>query len=240
MKISKKYTLLTLFILVMIVLIFAASNVRLMKTLYLIAQVSPYEQVVPGAPSILVLGDSTGYGTGADTKEDSVAGRMGADFSGYTIINDSKNGRTINELVPVVAGLTGQYALILLQIGSNDILSKRPIDTVEMELRTIIQQLAGHTNHVVMMSSGNVGGAVMFSPVEAEKFEAYTRDFRAMFFAVQADTIMTYVDLFLEPEDDFFTQEPKVYTSWDELHPSSQGYAEWYKRLYPVLIYLLR
>jgi lysophospholipase L1-like esterase len=241
MKIPKIYILLILCIFAGTVIIFSnTSNMRLLKTLYLIATVSPYEQVIPGASSILVLGDSTGYGTGAGKKEDSIAGRIGKDFPEHTIKNNSKNGRTIGELVPVVEKLTSQHELILLQIGGNDILQERDITIVEAELRQIIRLLGPHTSHVVMMSSGNVGGVAAFSGAEAEKFESLTRDFRTMFLTVASETGMTYVDMFLEPEVDIFIQEPKIYTSWDDLHPSSAGYGVWYQSVGPVLNELLR
>jgi len=56
-----------------------------------------------------------------------------------------------------------------------------------------------------------------------------------MFIEVSVDTTMEYVDLFVEPENDVFVQEPKTYFSWDGLHPSSAGYATWYQSLAPVL-----
>ena len=204
---------------------------RTLKTLFLIAKISPYEKILPGAPIILVLGDSTGYGTGARHRKDSVAGLIGQDYPGYTIKNNSKNGRTIGELVPVSKNLVGNYELILLQIGGNDILQKRDVRAVEQELRTIILELSKHTKHIVMISSGNVGGAAAFSGTEAYDYEKTTRVFRSMFLQVAQDTSLTYVDLFLEPEDDVISNNPKTYLSIDGLHPSSAGYALWYKSL---------
>lgn len=47
---------------------------RYALTGYLIARVTPYEQVGTGGGSILVIGDSTGYKTGASRSSESVAG----------------------------------------------------------------------------------------------------------------------------------------------------------------------
>ena len=204
---------------------------RTLKTLFLIAKISPYEKILPGAPVILVLGDSTGYGTGARHPKYSVAGLIGQDYPGYTIKNNSKNGRTIGELVPVSKSLEGSYELILLQIGGNDILQKRDVRAVEQELRTIILELSKHTKHIVMISSGNVGGGAAFSGTKADEYEKVTRVFRSMFLRVAEDTTLTYVDLFLEPEDDVISNNPKTYLSIDGLHPSSAGYALWHKSL---------
>ncbi len=212
---------------------------NIFKTLYSIAKVSPYEQVVEGAPSIFILGDSTGYGTGADKKEESVAGLIGQNYPEYTIKNNSKNGRTIGELVPVVEKIEGEYKLILLQIGGNDILQSRDVAIVEKELRQIVTNLKSHTENIVMISSGNIGAATRLTGSNTEKFERQTREFREMFIKVSVDTPLTYVDLFLEPENDPFVSDPKKYFAWDGLHPTSAGYAFWYTKLGPVLRELL-
>ena len=208
---------------------------RKAKTIYLIAKVSPYEQTVPRAASILVLGDSTGYGTGARSAKDSIAGLIGKDYPGYSLKNNSKNGRTIGELVPVAQNLKNNYKLILLQIGGNDILQKRDVAEVEFELRNIVAELLKHTQYVVMISSGNVGGAAAFSDAKAQEYEKITRSFRSMFLRVAQDTAIAYVDLFLEPKDDVISNNPKVFLAIDGLHPSSEGYAFWYQSLKPIL-----
>ncbi len=205
-----------------------------LKTAWLILRVSPYEQSIPDAPVLLILGDSTGYGTGAKKAEDSVAGRIGQDFS-LTIENRSVNGRTISELLCDTRQFSGSYELILLQIGANDILKKRDIGLVEQELRELIGKLSPHTRHLVMMSSGNVGASPAFSGKVAEKYESLSRNFRAMFMDVAAGTPLVYVDLFKEPEEDVFALQPKKYNAIDNLHPSSAGYAIWYETLYKTI-----
>jgi len=206
-----------------------------LKTLALIVRISPYERSVPGGPTILILGDSTGYGTGTRTNTNSIAGRIGADFSSYSIENNSKNGRAIGELVPVAQSVSGTYELILLQIGGNDILQKRNAAAVEAELRTIVETLSDHTEHLVMISTGNVGAASVFHGEEAVTFERITRDFRVIFNTVAADTQLTFVDLFVERDVDPFVRDPETYLAFDGLHPSDAGYGAWYETLHPTL-----
>jgi lysophospholipase L1-like esterase len=208
---------------------------RYIKTFLLILQTSPYERVIDEAPQILVLGDSTGYGTGVNNPRDSVPGLIGRDFPNYTIVNNSRNGRTIGELVSVAEAVSGNYQLILLQIGANDIVSQRNSAEVESELRYIVEILAEHTPHIVMISSGNVGGAATFNAEQAELYTRLTREFRERYSNVGDETNLHYVDLFLEPEDDIMSQNPEKYLAWDGFHPSAAGYALWYERLRPVL-----
>ena len=208
---------------------------RIIKTGTLIALTSPYERALPNAPQLLVLGDSTGYGTGVMDNNDSIAGRVAEEYPDYEIVNQSQNGRTIAELESVAREVEGEYALILLQIGGNDILQGRDAEVVEEELRRIIISLTDNTDDLVMMSTGNVGGASAFTGERAQELEERSRVFRDMFEAVASDTPLTYVDLFVEPENDPFVAEPSVYLSWDGLHPSAAGYGEWYDSLQPVL-----
>jgi lysophospholipase L1-like esterase len=205
-----------------------------LQTLWLIVRVTPFEQTISGTPQILVLGDSTGYGTGATDSKHSVAGRIGSDFS-VTIKNNSVNGRTIGELVPVAQSVEQSYDLILLQIGANDILQKRSLKQTESDLRAVITSLTPHTQTLVMMSSGNVGSSPRFTGEAADTYSTLSRTFRDMYIRVAADTPLTYIDLFTEAEDDVFLQNPEIYTSIDGLHPTNAGYEEWYKKLYPVI-----
>jgi lysophospholipase L1-like esterase len=221
---------------VLLLIVFSQTNVfRYAKTFYLISQTSPYEQKVAAGPKVLVLGDSTGYGTGVSDPGQSIAGLIGQDFAGYTIKNNSKNGRTIGELVAPAKEVDGDYELILLQIGGNDILQKRNLSTVISELKEIITTLSPQTKNLVMMTSGNVGGSAIFSPEKAAEYESLTRAYREAFIQTADETSLTYVDLFLEPEVDIITNNPKTYLAIDGLHPSAAGYAIWYETLYPIL-----
>lgn len=212
---------------------------RLAKTLYLIARVTPYEQTIVGAPKILVFGDSTGYGTGATKGADSIAGLLGVDFPQYSIVNHSKNGRTIGEALVAIKKIptAERYALILLQIGGNDILQKRPPDAVRSELSELFAISLEHSDHVIMVTSGNVGAAAAYvGTKEADVYEQLTRHYREMVMPMAVESGVTYIDLFEEPGVDLFLREPTVYLASDGLHPSSAGYAYWYTKVQPVVV----
>jgi len=46
---------------------------------------------------------------------------------------------------------------------------------------------------------------------------------------------LDFVNLFDEPKDDVFVQDPDTYVAADGLHPSSAGYGIWFAKLLPVL-----
>ncbi len=238
---------LLLFILVVIalvLLVWFTGTLRTLKSIWLIVEVRPYEQIGVGEnpPSILVLGDSTGYGTGAGHGKYSIAGLIGADYSDYTIINNSKNGRTIGEALAEIKTLptAPKHKLILLQIGGNDILAKRPIDVVRGELGTLHQEVKSRAEHVVMISSGNVGTSAAFTGTKkADEYDRLSRQYRELFIAMARESDVTYVDLFEETDQDAFLREPKKYLAIDGLHPSREGYAYWYKTLRPEIAVIL-
>lgn len=229
----------TIFIFIMIAIFTDAW--RFAKTIWLIAEVTPYEQAGSGSDAlkILVLGDSTGYGTGAGSGSKSIAGLMGADFPDYSIENNSKNGRTIGEALTEIKLLPTDrsYQLILMQIGGNDILQNRPVDVVRTELLQLFSEAKKRSgNKVVMVSCGNVGGSAAFAgTADSLRFERLSRQFRSMFLEVASESDVTYVDLFHEPADDIFVREPKTYLAIDGLHPSAAGYANWYQYVGPAV-----
>jgi lysophospholipase L1-like esterase len=225
---------------VILAIVWFTGALRTLKTIWLIAEVRPYEQVGLGEnpSSMLVLGDSTGYGTGAGAGKYSIAGLIGADYPSYTIINNSKNGRTIREALSEIQTLSteSRYSLLLLQIGGNDILQKRDADVVRRELMTLYEEAKLRAEHVVMISSGNVGTAAAFTGTKkAGEYERLSRQFRDTFIAVALESGVTYVDLFEESDTDVFFLEPKKYLAIDGLHPSKEGYAYWYRALKPSL-----
>jgi len=217
------------------VFLYMTDAFRYMKTYYLIARVAPYEQTGSGEGAIQFLGDSTGYGTGATRGKYSIAGRLGAEYPGYAITNQSVNGRTIDILLQDIAGFSGQFDLIVLQMGGNDILQKRDTDLVLADLEAVLQRLLPHTKEIVMLTSGNVGGAIAFSGAEAQEYERLTRAYRTRVIELSKNTPhFTYVDLFDEPGHDPFQEQPDTYTALDDLHPSNAGYGLWYSKAKPA------
>lgn len=208
------------------------------KVFVLILQTSPYTQ--DGTDKTLhVLGDSTGYGTGVRDAKDSIAGRIGQDYPILRITNDSVNGRTIGELVSVVENLSGRYDVILLQIGGNDVIQSRSASDVERELATIFSKLKTHTDHIIMMSSGNVGGATIFDETKAKQMQQQTLLLREVFMKTSAENGVSYVDLYVAPKEDLFILESERYLAMDGLHPSAAGYGLWYEKLRPVVVGVL-
>ncbi len=186
---------------------------------------------------LLVVGDSTGYGTGATHPEESVAGRLGTLYPEASIENESVNGMKTAELATLLAaqpkGMT--HSLIVLQIGGNDILFFTPLRDVERDIRVAYRAARERSERVVHLSAGNVGAAPAFGPALSALYHARTLRFREMFMRAAREEGVTYVDLYLPPPLDPFRADPRRYHSADGLHPSSDGYGVWFEKLKDML-----
>jgi len=229
------YILLAGVVLMLIFSLYYTNALRYAKSLYLIAQITPYEQVGTSEKRILIIGDSTGYGTGARDQRETIAGRIGAEWPEFSITNKSVNGDTIASATDRVKNIDGQYDLILLQLGANDIIQKHPLADVLNDLEQLIAILTPHTKEIVMMSAGNVGGAPAFRRVK-EDYQYRSRQFHQALeeFAV-TQPHFTYVHFYEDPAEDPFVLDPARYMALDGLHPTDAGYGLWYQTLAPVL-----
>jgi lysophospholipase L1-like esterase len=194
-------------------------------------------EITPPEPAyrLLVVGDSTAVGTGAGNPALSVAGRLAGAFPALRIDNRAVDGaRTADVLQQLSRAPAARFDAILIQTGGNDILRL----TDPARLRRITEQLfdAAHaqSDHVVMMSTGDVGRAPAFPwPLDA-LYSRRTRVVRALFMELAAANNIDYVDLFDPRADNPFRREPAKYYARDGLHPSAAGYGEWFTRLMAV------
>ena len=112
--------------------IFSPKLQQVLKVGWLILQTFPYQQVGAGAGLIVVVGDSTAYGTGVRDSKESVAGRIGAEFPSHEVLTLAQNGRVIGEVVGTLkeTNLKVPADVLLLQIGGNDILQDADMSSV--------------------------------------------------------------------------------------------------------------
>jgi len=221
---------------ILITLLLATGWWRYVLTGYLIARVTPYEQVGNDGGSILVIGDSTGYGTGAARSGESIAGRIGADYPSYSITNNSVNGRKIAGAMEVAQGLadSDRYDLIVLQIGANDLIAGVEADVVASDSQQLIEAVIPHTQKIIVISAGNIGATPLFAGDQAARYTDASRQFdQQMAILGQTYDDMDFVSLFDEPADDPFVEKPDIYTAIDGLHPTSAGYGIWYQKAKP-------
>lgn len=216
-------------------------NFTFMKTLFLIAHATPvYQQSGTGDQRLLLLGDSTGYGTGAANRSETTAGRIGSAYPQLTIENNSVNGRTAIELLEVAREIEGTYDVILMQIGANDLLAGDSPRSVVETIAMLVELLRPHATNIIVLTSGNIGAAWRFEGEKAERLTNASRTFDALMKERAETEQFSFVSLWSEPAVDPFVQEPKKYTAFDGLHPTSAGYGIWFESLDEYVNPLLR
>lgn len=219
--------------------IFSPKAQQLVKSVWLITQTSPYQQAGTGAGLVVVVGDSTAYGTGVKDSKESVAGRIGADYPDYEVLTLAENGRVIRGVTEVLtrADFARPADVLLLQIGGNDILRGRTKEEIENDTRVMLTEAKKHATHVVFISCGNVGTADFY--VKNGQPDTYWTDrtlmAREIYQRIANELQVTYVDLYVPSDQDPFLLSPQKYFSNDGLHPSGAGYGLWYESLSPVL-----
>lgn len=204
----------------------------------IIKQAKPYSQL-PLTPKlqILVTGDSTGYGTGATKPEESVAGRLGSLLPSSQITNLSQNGMKSRELAAHFTNISGsKYDLMVVHIGANDVLRLTPYSQVRQNLHTIIEAASKSSRYVVHYTSGNVGSAPFFPWFTKAYFSHRARVIRdiAREEAAKYPNVF-YMDMYRDRSDDAWVKEPGKYYASDMLHPSSEGYRDWYEAMRGVI-----
>jgi len=186
---------------------------------------------------VLVVGDSTGVGTGVADPKDSVAGRLAGYLGDITLTNVSRNGAKMEEVASQLRVFSEEktFDLILIQAGGNDILQFTNISRLRKHTGEVLREAQIRGKHVVFMSTGDVGTAPLFLPPVSLLYDRRTRAAREVFIEAAREANVTYVDLFKEPKDEPFSKDPKRFYSADGLHPSGEGYALWFEQLKAAL-----
>lgn len=201
------------------------------------AQTVSFQRLRPEAAlRILVAGDSTGVGVAVRDPSESVAGRLGELLPDAHVENISRNGARTRDVLAQVRTKQGQqYTLVLLQVGGNDILRFTPFEDLTRDLSTLLDEARAMSDHVVLLSAGNVGLAPLFPRAIGWVYTHRTRAVQEIFTREAKHRGVLYVDLFKERKDDIFLTDPLRYYAPDFLHLSGEGYRVWYERVVATL-----
>lgn len=201
------------------------------------AALHPYSQENPNATlRILIIGDSTVVGTGADDPEHSVAGYLGADYPDAELVNLGVNGTRTHGLIERFEGIQDQhFDLVLIHTGGNDIVYNTDHTQLAQDLGTVLDLAKKVGDEVVLLSCGSVGTAPLFPFGTHWIFTARTKEVRDIFMPIAESKGVHYVDLLRETDLDPFAKDTDLYYAADKFHPSSTGYLDWYEHIKAVL-----
>ena len=113
----------------------------------------------PDPLRLLVLGDSTAAGVGADTQDDALPGNLARELAartgrGVTWRAVGRNGATARDIITdhLSDATTEDVDLVFLSIGANDALGLRPRAAFARDIRTILERLR-EVSPLVLVSS---------------------------------------------------------------------------------------
>ena len=139
----------------------------------LIACSHPRHDAIPAGATVLVLGDSLSYGTGAEKGEDYPS--ILATLSGWNVINAGVPGDTSADGLERLPGLLEETTprLILVELGGNDFLRHVDRDETRRNLATIIGKIKAKKVPVVLLAvpTPNIFGAAVGNLSDAPLYE---------------------------------------------------------------------
>lgn len=192
-----------------------------------------YQRLTPnGYPKILIIGDSTAVGTGADDPEETIAGYFAQDFPNAHISNLGENGMKTGHLrdkLSVAQQL--RFDFIAIMIGGNDVVRGTKLEELAQDLPPALDQARSIGKNVLLMTQGNIGNAPIFPGLLYQLYTRRARRVRDLFMKVAREKGIHYLDVFVERKDDRWIREPKKFYSVDWFHPNGRGYREWYEKI---------
>jgi lysophospholipase L1-like esterase len=188
----------------------------------------------PDPLRILVLGDSTAAGVGAQTQEDALPGNLARAFHehwgrGSTWNALGENGATARDVVEryLDAATSGTsaatgYDLIFLSIGANDALTIRSRGAFARDVRVILRRLR----------SANPQALILVSSLPAFfRFEALPNPLRWVLYLHSSSLEAAARRVVAGEPGVLMSPPPPPYTegffATDRFHPSASGYRDW-------------
>jgi len=183
--------------------------------------------------ALLVVGDSTGVGTGAEDPADSIAGRLAEEFPVLRVDNGAVNGaRTHAVPAQLRHAPLATYDLVLIQVGGNDAMFFTSRETLSRDIDATLAAARERSEHVALMSTGDIGDAPAIPWLLEGVLRWRSRLVRDVFMQAAERHGAHYLDLFrTEGEANPFTSAPDIHYAADGLHPAGPGYGVWYGQL---------
>lgn len=213
-------------------LLTACAPWRVFTATELARQAQPYT-ASPEHPTqrVLVVGDSTAVGTGADVAAHSLVGRIGQMHPQWRIDNLAANGARYADVAQQLRRAPGGYDLVLVLAGGNDVIRFTTEDQLRTDVDDTLRLARERGAAVVLMPCGDVGHAPFFIPPLSWAMSQRSERLHAIAQEAAARYAARYVRLLKPRSEDPFVQHSAALHAADGLHPSSAGYAEWFGEL---------
>ena len=166
---------------------------------------------IPPGSTVLAFGDSVTYGTGASQGEDWPS-RLAA-MTRWSVINAGIPGDTAEAATNRIQALLDEHqpALVIVEIGGNDFLRRRPQSSVKEDLRRIIRAAKAARATVVLVAVPELSllGVVTRKVSDSPIYEQLGEE----------ETVPVIADVFSD-----ILGRPELCA--DNIHPNAAGYRQ--------------
>jgi lysophospholipase L1-like esterase len=188
----------------------------------------PYQyRAVRAQRRVLIVGDSTGVGIGAECPTQSIAGLLAAECRGAEVINLSVSGATLADVPAQLrrAGHRGaRFDLVLLHVGGNDILRSPNLAVMQQAAEALLPRLHEVGERVVWIGPGDVGLAPLFRPPFSWWLSRRSRLACELFHRLAQKHGVAYIGFHGGEHRDLLVRQRERFFAVDGFHPNSHGY----------------
>lgn len=204
-----------------------------LATAHQLADAAKAYSTKPSQPEqrVLVVGDSTGVGTGATAPTKSMIGLMGQAHPTWLIDNRAVNGAKFVDVVQQLQTAETGYSMVLIMAGGNDVMRGTSPELLRQHIEQALKLAHDKAPHVTVMPCGDVGLAPFFWPPISWLMSSRSKTMHALVSQAAHDDKATYISLLRAAENNPFVLQADALHSADSLHPSNAGYQEWYATL---------
>jgi lysophospholipase L1-like esterase len=177
--------------------------------------------------AVLILGDSTGVGVGANLPEESIAGLLAADFPEADVVNISESGARIVDAVAQAKKCNAaamHFDVAILHIGGNDIVRATPTDKLAESCEELLTELERLAHRTVWLGPPNLGIAPLFPAPYSWVLAARSRAAAAVFAQGAARHRVSFIDFSAPAHAGYFKGRRRRHFAADGFHPNSSSY----------------
>ena len=197
----------------------------------------PTSRIVGKDLKILIVGDSTAVGTGAQDEHNTIGGFLARDFPNTDIMNLGVNGSKTCAVLDQLAQVHDTtFNMIIISTGGNDVWAFTRLSKLRAHFVNILREAKRMSDHqVIVLFFGNEGSAPFFPFFLRRLIMGRTDSVQKVFSEVAYIEQVPLIELFSDPKENPFVRNPKMYFAQDGLHPNDHGYWEWYKHIWRLM-----
>jgi lysophospholipase L1-like esterase len=180
-----------------------------------------------GEVRVLIVGDSTGLGVGAESPDLTLGGLLAAEFGAVEIVNRCSIGARVSDAITQVQPLKSNersFDLALILVGGNDVLRGTSYDRLAFDARRLLDSVRLVAERSIWMGSANVGLAPVFMPPLSWWLNSRSRRMMRVLSREAHAAGADFIDFTSAEDDQQFRRHRSAYFAEDGVHPSGAAY----------------